>query len=462
MITLALALWGCTSEVEVELLGGGAGRVTSEPAGIDCPGACAAPAGPARVLRAEAAPNHRFQGWGGACLGDGPCALPPGQAAKVQAVFQPTYPLALSFEGDGLGRVNAGTHLDCASDCVARVPAGWGVELSAQPAPGMAFAGWGGACAGSGPCVLSMAGPQRVSARFEALAGALLGHQRVPYADLPVADALVGLPGGGWALSEAGAWRAWRGDGRPLSAPPDPTAPVASLDAPRTYARLDASTIGRATDGGPVEPWVSLPGVALASVSAAPDGGVWAAGSFRSSAIPPIFEAAGLQPPRRACGDEVGVVAELDASGALRAVRYLGDGLVGVLPSAERVVVAGVFRGEFVDRGRVISAGSGRIDSCIADCERACAESGAQCAGCRELCDARAASSGLPLCAAGPEAFVAAFSPAGEPLWFHTWPAAQPEVAVGLGLDSAGHVVAAAWEPARPGEPALLHLGRWK
>jgi ELWxxDGT repeat protein len=42
------------------------------------------------------------------------------------------------------------------------------VELTATPAPGATFAGWEGACAGTGPCALAMTAAQVVTARFVA------------------------------------------------------------------------------------------------------------------------------------------------------------------------------------------------------------------------------------------------------------------------------------------------------
>src|SRR3954453_3686951 len=59
----------------------GAGRVTSSPAGIDCPGACTHPFPPlrtgAQTVRLTAAPDagQALQGWGQSCAGNGSCAV---------------------------------------------------------------------------------------------------------------------------------------------------------------------------------------------------------------------------------------------------------------------------------------------------------------------------------------------------------------------------------------------------
>src|SRR5258708_33796186 len=59
----------------VALQGPGSGRVQSRPAGIDCPGACAAtfPAGDSIVFSATPSAGSVFQGWSGACSGFDAC-----------------------------------------------------------------------------------------------------------------------------------------------------------------------------------------------------------------------------------------------------------------------------------------------------------------------------------------------------------------------------------------------------
>lgn len=66
-----------TFRVTVIPTGTGAGRVTSNPAGIDCPSACTmtAQTGTSVALTAQAAQDSTFAGWGAACHGAASCAL---------------------------------------------------------------------------------------------------------------------------------------------------------------------------------------------------------------------------------------------------------------------------------------------------------------------------------------------------------------------------------------------------
>jgi DNA-binding beta-propeller fold protein YncE len=80
--------------------GEGEGAVTSEPAGIDCGGACAAEynAGAEVTLTATPAPGSAFAGWsGGGCAGTAPCHLTLGADSEVSAEFDllPLAPLAI-------------------------------------------------------------------------------------------------------------------------------------------------------------------------------------------------------------------------------------------------------------------------------------------------------------------------------------------------------------------------------
>lgn len=78
------------------------------------------------------------------------------------------FPLSVSRVGAGSGVVTSNPPgIDCGSACVASYPQDSGVSLSPQPDPGSVFAGWTGACTGTGTCSVSMDGPRSVSARFD-------------------------------------------------------------------------------------------------------------------------------------------------------------------------------------------------------------------------------------------------------------------------------------------------------
>jgi len=70
--------------------GGGSGRVTSDPIGIDCGSACSVqfPVGSAVELTATAADGSTFQHWNGACAGTDPvCTVDITRKTSVSAVF---------------------------------------------------------------------------------------------------------------------------------------------------------------------------------------------------------------------------------------------------------------------------------------------------------------------------------------------------------------------------------------
>ena len=69
---------------------GGAGRVTSAPAGIVCPGRCSArfPRGVSVTLRATPRAGARLRGWSGSCTGTArTCRLTLGKARATRATF---------------------------------------------------------------------------------------------------------------------------------------------------------------------------------------------------------------------------------------------------------------------------------------------------------------------------------------------------------------------------------------
>jgi Divergent InlB B-repeat domain len=159
--------------VSVSLTGNGAGRVTSTPPGIDCPGACAmtVTAGATVSLAQQADASSRFVGWGGACSGAASCSFAAAADGTAWANFDvnPGVPLALNVAVSGPGMVVSDpAGIRCTSlTCGATFPAGVPVTLTAVAGPDARFVGWGGACSGTGACSVTIAARTDVSASFE-------------------------------------------------------------------------------------------------------------------------------------------------------------------------------------------------------------------------------------------------------------------------------------------------------
>jgi hypothetical protein len=156
--------------------GTGTGTVTSSPAGINCGTDClqSFAAGTQVTLTATPANDSTFTGWGGACSGTGTCTVTMSQAQNVTAGFSSlapppaSYPLTVDDRGTGLGTVTSKpAGISCGADCVQNFASGSSVTLTASPAAGSAFAGWGGACSGRGTCTVKMSAARTVSAQFE-------------------------------------------------------------------------------------------------------------------------------------------------------------------------------------------------------------------------------------------------------------------------------------------------------
>jgi hypothetical protein len=145
----------------VSVGGSGAGTVTStSPPGISCGAACSAAFGhgTAVTLVATPAPGSSFALWsGGGCSGTGPCTVSMTAATRVSAWFRlDWYYLTVSRAGTGAGRIVATPVrvIDCGSLCSFPSLYGGTLVLEAIPAEGSVFAGWSGACTGSGSCVV--------------------------------------------------------------------------------------------------------------------------------------------------------------------------------------------------------------------------------------------------------------------------------------------------------------------
>ena len=150
--------------------GNGVGAVTANVGGINCPGTCQATVdhGTSVTLTATPTPPSIFAGWNDAgCTGTSPCTFTVTQDEVVDAAFALNYTVTVSKNGNGSGTVTSSpAGINCGTDCDQVYPAGTMVTLTASAAGDSTFAGWGGACTGTGSCVVQVDAVVAVSATF--------------------------------------------------------------------------------------------------------------------------------------------------------------------------------------------------------------------------------------------------------------------------------------------------------
>lgn len=122
-----------------------------------------------RPHRHAADAGNTFAGWVGDCSGTGTCTVAMDVDHTVSALFGApppppppppgTFRVTVNLVGNGSGRVTSNPEgIDCPGVCTMTPQSGTSVALTAQPASGSTFAGWGGACHGSGSCALTASG----------------------------------------------------------------------------------------------------------------------------------------------------------------------------------------------------------------------------------------------------------------------------------------------------------------
>lgn len=169
MAKMVTANFGPGVALSVSKEGTGAGQVVSTPRGINCGQTCNAffAAGSVVSLTATPAMGSLFTGWSGACAGAGACMLTLDAAKSVTATFEAAYELTVMKAGPGKGTVKSmPAGIDCGNACTAPLASGTLVTLTATPDMGWVFAGWSGACTGTGACMLTMDGAKMVTATF--------------------------------------------------------------------------------------------------------------------------------------------------------------------------------------------------------------------------------------------------------------------------------------------------------
>lgn len=162
-----------TFSLTVQRIGSGAGYVSSSPAGIDCSSDCFDVYNYGTVVTLTATPNvdSTFTGWSGggvSCPGTGTCAVTMTADRTVMASFTvKTFQLTTVLAGNGGGAItSAPAGVNCGADCTESYNFATQVTLTATPFSNSDFAGWSGACSGTGSCVVTMTAAASVTATF--------------------------------------------------------------------------------------------------------------------------------------------------------------------------------------------------------------------------------------------------------------------------------------------------------
>ena len=161
--------------LNVNRTGTGSGTVNSAPdTGIICPADCSETysVGTTTTLTAFPGTGSYFAGWSGDCAFAGTnsmCMVTMSAAKNVTAQFDlngtTTFNLSVVKSGDGTV-TSSPPGIDCGATCTAGFSGGNVVSLTATATAPAVFAGWGGACMGSGPCSVTMNAAKTVMAAF--------------------------------------------------------------------------------------------------------------------------------------------------------------------------------------------------------------------------------------------------------------------------------------------------------
>jgi hypothetical protein len=154
----------------------GAGVVVSAPLGISCAPTCTGDFVSGSTVTLVATPNagSTFTGWSGDCTGTdaSSCSVTMDQARSVTATFGVAgQQLSVSLVGGGGGTVTSSpAGINCGAPggaCTASFPTGTVVGLTATPSAFGRLRSWGGACAGTASCQVTMTQNLAVTAAFD-------------------------------------------------------------------------------------------------------------------------------------------------------------------------------------------------------------------------------------------------------------------------------------------------------
>ena len=136
--------------------------VTNPTSGQVIPVSIQAPAGTNRTITVAAFNGANDKIFGGTLPG---VNLTGGAPINLEITLVRLFTVTVQKQGNGSGTVTSSPGgIDCGGTCQNQFPEGTTVSLNAAAAPGSAFAGWGGGCAGLGACTVS--GEAIVTARF--------------------------------------------------------------------------------------------------------------------------------------------------------------------------------------------------------------------------------------------------------------------------------------------------------
>jgi hypothetical protein len=174
-VVYAFAATNAAHRLEVKESGTGAGRVSSEPAGIACPDACAAEFNSGSTLVLSAQPDaHSSVSWSGCDVAEGSkCTVTLGIDRSVSAEFETLPQRQLTVSAAGPGTVTSSpAGIGCPATCTAPFNEGSTVTLNAAHTERASFSGWSGCDSepAAGQCKVTMSAARAVQASFAAIA----------------------------------------------------------------------------------------------------------------------------------------------------------------------------------------------------------------------------------------------------------------------------------------------------